>query len=104
MQVIYSKGINTLLKLPRKLKSSVVFLGDIFICIFTVCISFYLRLGNFDYLNRNSGGRRYGPGVYSGLLGSGYTLKGNPARFLLPETDNLSPAAAIAGKRLLVES
>ena len=51
-----------------------------------------------DYLNRNSGGRRYGPGVYSGLLGSGYTLKGNPARFLLPETDNLSPAAAIAGK------
>ncbi len=53
MQVIYSEGINTLLKLPRKLKSSVVFLGDIFISIFTVCISFYLRLGNFDYLNRN---------------------------------------------------
>ena len=53
MQVIYSEGINILLKLPRKLKSSIVFLGDIFICIFTVCISFYLRLGNFDYLNRN---------------------------------------------------
>jgi hypothetical protein len=36
--------------------------------------------------------------LLSGLLGSGYTLKGNPARFLLPETDNLSPAAAISGK------
>lgn len=50
------------------------------------------------YINRATSGRNYGAGVYSGLLGSGYTLKGNPARFLLPQTDNLSPAAAISGK------
>eukprot|EP00943_MAST-04B_sp_MAST-4B-sp1_P001699 g1699.t1 len=51
-----------------------------------------------SYINRTTSDRNYGAGVYSGLLGSGYTLKGNHARFLLPQTDNLSPAAAISGK------
>ena len=44
------------------------------------------------------GGARSTSAVYSGLTGSGYTLKGNPARFLLPQTDVLSSEAAISGK------
>ena len=53
MLSLYSKGIKSLLRLPRRAKSSIVFLCDLFICTFTVCISFYLRLGTFDYVNRN---------------------------------------------------
>ena len=53
--------------------------------------------GGSDFMSKQSAGRHYGNAVYSGLLGSGYTLRGNPARFLLPESDNLSPAAAISG-------
>ena len=53
MPEIYSKGIRILLKLPRNIKSLMVFIGDICICVFTVWFSFYLRLDNFDYLSRN---------------------------------------------------
>ena len=38
--------------------------------------------GSSDFMSKHSGGRRYGNAVYSGLLGSGYTLRGNPTRFL----------------------
>ena len=53
--------------------------------------------GGSDFMSKHSGGRCYGNAVYSGLLGSGYTLSATLQGFFLPESDNLSPAAAISG-------